>query len=88
MVSDVLLAERGQTQLDGYCSPCLRLFLFAEGLLNLGGSGDVDLFELGVIFCEISSDEEGFGDIVSEGVELYEVESFEKFVGDVQVIVY
>ena len=84
----MLLAEGGQAQLDRYCSPCLRLFLFAEGLPNLDGSGDVDLFELGVIFCQISSDEEGLADIVSEGVELYEVESFEKFVGDVQVIFY
>ena len=83
----MLLAQGGQAELDRYCPPRPYLLFFAEGFLYLDCSRDVDLFELGVVFCQKSGKEEGLADHVSEGIELDEVESFEKFVGDAQVVI-
>ena len=49
-------------------------------------SGNVDLLEPRVVFSEKSGNEEGLADHLSKCIQLDEVEPFEKFVGDAQVI--
>ncbi len=83
----MLLAQGGQAELDRYCPPCPYFLLPAQGFLDLDCSGNVDLLELRVVFCEKSGNEEGLADHVSKRIELDEVESFEKLVGDAQVII-